>query len=220
MRLCRCGEEPGKGQQEGREAWMGRERRGPSRFGAAGGPPEQVPAARARRRASPEGRGAQPAHTHKEAGASSRPNRLSPSPAPPLWKKREIRGPTGMVSRFALPDSRAGGSLSARGVYVPHCRFTDPMAPDSVPRPPASARAPSRGDRGSGAGAPGGVRATPREVRASEPERAGTGARARGGARGRRSGRDTCGCGGGGAGGSSAPGALRRCGGGRALSQA
>lgn len=162
---------------------MGRERRGPSRFGAAGGPPEQVPAARARRRASPEGRGAQPAHTHKEAGASSRPNRLSPSPAPPLWKKKEIRGPTGMVSRFALPDSRAGGSLSARGVYVPHCRFTDPMAPDSVPRPQPQP-APLPGATGAQALGPREACA-PRRARCGRASPRGRGrARARGAARG------------------------------------
>lgn len=74
MRLSRCDEEPGGGQREGREACLGRERRGPSRFGAAGGSPEQVQAARAPRRASPEGRGAQAAQTKKPA--------LAPAPPP------------------------------------------------------------------------------------------------------------------------------------------
>lgn len=92
MRLGRCGEEPGGGQRERLEAWVGKKRRGPSRFGAAGGSPEQVRAAGGSEAGEPQGaRGA--AGADKEAGARSSPHRPSTSPSSPLRKKEgNLRG--------------------------------------------------------------------------------------------------------------------------------
>lgn len=198
MRLCRCSGKPGRGQREGRETWMGRERRGPSRFRAAVDPQNKCGPRRLGGGRAPRGVG------RSRPTQRRRPQLLSPPAfhyprASSLEKEGNLSAKGDGLHLLLQTAGREG--LPLRGVYDPHCRFTSSAAPDSALRTPqlAPLSGPSRCDLGSGAGVPGGVRPTPPAVRASEPERAGTDGCARGGARGRRSGRDTCG--GGGAGG-------------------
>lgn len=112
MRLGRCGEEPGGGQRERLEAWVGKKRRGPSRFRAAGGSPEQVRAAGGSEAGEPRGaRGA--AGSDKEAGARSRPHRPSTSPSPPLRKKEgNLRGKRDCPLLLLLRTAGREGLLS------------------------------------------------------------------------------------------------------------
>lgn len=221
MRLCRCGEEPGGGQREGPEAWMERERRGPSRSG-----PRADPQNKCRPPGSEAGepRGARGAGSaDKEAGASAGPTTPLLPPRPSQEKEGNLRAKgDGLLLVFLQTAGRE--VLALRGFSVPCRRLADPVAPDSTPRPtPSSGSRPSATlPGGNCAAAPGPREAcAPRRPRCgrASPRGRGPGGRARGAARG----------GGGaagtrvaaaGVGGDSAPGALRRCGGGRALSQA
>ena len=146
MRLGRCGEEPGGGQRERLEAWVGKKRRGPSRFGAAGGSPEQVRAARGSEAGEPRGaRGA--AGADKEAGARSRPHRPSTSPSPPLRKKEgNLRGKRACPLLLLLRTAGREGfsvSLSLRRlspslqIRVP--RGPEPPSPNPTDSHPSSA---------------------------------------------------------------------------------
>lgn len=189
--------EAGQGEREGRETWMRRQRWGPSRFRAAVDPQNKCDPRRLRGRLAPRG-------VRRSRPTQRRPQLLSPPAlyfprASSLEKEGNLRA-KGDGLHLLLQAAGRRFSLS-EACTIPTVGFARSAAPDSaLPTPQlAPLCGPSRCDRGSGAGVPGGVRPKPRAVRASEPEGAGTDGCARGGARGRRSGRDTCG--GGGAGG-------------------
>lgn len=189
MRLGRCGEEPGGGQRERLEAWVGKKFRGPSRFGAAGGSPEQVRAAGGSEAGEPQGaRGA--AGADKEAGARSSPHRPSTSPSSPLRKKEgnlrgkrdcplllllRTAGREGLLLSLSLSLRRLSPSLQIRVPRGPEP--PPPTRPTCIPHLPFSVRTGLR-RRASRRRAPCAARGA-----ASEPEWAGAG-RARAARRG------------------------------------
>lgn len=134
----------------------------------------------------PGARGA--AGADKEPGASSRPHRPSPSPTPPLRKRGRSGGQRGGWVHFSYSSREPGRRVFLSEAFTSRTEIPGPRDPRQDPRtPPARApQRPFRRDLSSG------LRLARREVRAKELGARGR-ARAGGGARGRRSGGDTCG---------------------------
>lgn len=175
MRLCGCSEKQGGGSRRGsRPGWEGG-------VGAAqGSGPRAIPRTSAGRPGSevgepPGARGA--AGADKEPGASSRPHRPSPSPAPPLRKRGRSEGQRGGWVHFPYSSRELGRRVFLSEAFTSRTEIPGPRDPRQDPRTPP-ARAPQRPFRCDPSS---GLRLAPREDRAKELRSAG--ARARGGRR-------------------------------------